>query len=84
MDVPYDKAVGESSDGMHQNIPADCLDDILNKFWTIRFYTFPFLSGADSFIGDRLATELVFADTRLYIAKSSTGSRPTFRNQCGD
>lgn len=30
-----DKVVGECSDGMHQDVSADCLDNVFNEFRTI-------------------------------------------------
>ena len=37
VDMPDDKTVGESSDGMHQDISADCLDNVFNEFRTVGF-----------------------------------------------
>ena len=60
MYMTYDKAVGEGTHGMAEDIPADCLYDIFYEFWTIGFDAFPFLVCADTFIGNGFSSEPVF------------------------
>ena len=72
MDMTADKAVGEVTHGKTEKVPGDCLHDVLYEFRTVAFDSFPFLSGADTFIGYGFTTESIFSDTRLDVAKSST------------
>ena len=71
MDMTTNKAVGEGAHGKTKKISGDCLHNVLNEFRTVAFDSFPFLSGADTFIGYGFTAESIFSDARLYIAKSS-------------
>ena len=71
MNVADDKAVPESFHGVAEDVAADGLDDILHELWTVGFDTFPLLCGADSFIGYRFATILVFSDTGLNVGEQA-------------
>ena len=44
--------------------------NVLHEFRAVGFDPFPFLRGADSFIGDGFAAETVFSDTGLDVGKS--------------
>ena len=37
VDMAYDKAVGESTDGVHEDVSAYSLDDIFHEFRTVAF-----------------------------------------------
>ena len=75
MDMTADKAVGEVTHSKTEKISGDCLHNVLNEFRTVAFDSFPFLSGADTFIGYGFTAESIFSDTRLDVAKSSTGRK---------
>lgn len=75
MDMTADKAVGEVTHSKTEKISGDCLYDVLYEFRTVAFDSFPFLSGADTFIGYGFTAESIFSDTRLNVAKSSTGRK---------
>ncbi len=75
MDVTTDKAMAECFHSVGQDIPADCLDNIFRKLRPVTFDAFPLLSVAGSFVGDRLTTELVLFDLRLYIGKPPAGRK---------
>lgn len=70
-----DKAVGESTHGMAEDITADCLYDIFYEFWTIGLDAFPLLISTDNLICDRFATEFIFNDFGFYIAETSAGRK---------
>ena len=72
MDMANDKAVGESTHGITQDITTDCLHDILHEFWTIAFNPSP-LSIGGSFIGHAVRAELIYTHSRLYIREPSAG-----------
>ena len=71
VNVTDDEAVPESLHGVAEDVAADGLDDILHELWTVGFDTFPLLCGADSFIGYRFATILVFSDTGLNVGEQA-------------
>lgn len=73
MDMTADKAVGEVTHGKAEKVSGDCLHDVLYEFRTVAFNSFPFLGGADTFIGYGFTAESIFSNAGLYIAKSSTG-----------
>ena len=75
MDMTADKAVGEVTHGKAEKVSGDCLHDVLYEFRTVAFNSFPFLGGADTFIGYGFTAESIFSDTRLDVAKSSTGRK---------
>lgn len=70
-----DKTVGESSDGIHQDIPADCLDDVFYEFRTVGFDAFPLLSGTYAFVGYGFTAELVFAYLWFDVGEASAGRK---------
>lgn len=73
VDMANDKAMGKGSDGIHQNIAADCLDNVFHKFRTVTFDSFPFLCRTNTFVSDRFTAKLVFTDLRLYIGEGTSG-----------
>lgn len=73
MDMTADKAVGEVTHGKTEKVSGDCLHNVLNEFRTVAFDAFPFFSGTDAFIGYGFTAKSIFSDTRLDVAKSSTG-----------
>lgn len=72
MDVPEDKAMWEGSYGIAEDVPADRLNDILNKLRTVWFDVFSFIGGTDTFIGDGFSAEFVFPDLGLHIGEKLT------------
>lgn len=75
MDVANDLAEGQVPHSKAQEIPGDCLNDVLHEFRTVRFDPFPFLRGADSFIGDGFSAETVFSNAGFYIGELPTGGK---------
>ena len=75
MDVADDLAGGQVPHSKAQEIPGDCLNDVLHEFRTVRFDPFPFLRGADSFIGDGFSAETVFSNAGFYIGELPTGGK---------
>lgn len=75
MDVADDLAEGQVPQSKAQEIPGDCLNDVLHEFRTVRFDPFPFLRGADSFIGDGFSAETVFSNAGFYIGELPTGGK---------
>lgn len=73
MDVPDDEAVPESFHCIAEDISVDRLHYVLREFRTVGFDVFPFLCGSHAFVGDGLAAELVFTNTRLHIGEQATG-----------
>lgn len=73
MDMTADKAVGEVTHSKTEKISGDCLHDVFYEFRAVAFDAFPFLSGADAFIGYGFTAKSIFSDTRLDVTKSSTG-----------
>ena len=73
MDMSHDKAVGEGVHGVTKDVTGYSLHDVLHEFRTVGFDAFPLLGGADAFVGDRLAAELVFTELWLHIGKVSAG-----------
>lgn len=67
------KAVFQRLHGIGKNVPADSLNDVFYKLWSVALDSDPFLGGIDSHIGDTFATELVHADTGLNVGKISAG-----------
>ena len=43
VNMSADEAMGECTHGIAEDVPADCLDDVLYEFRTVRFDAFPFL-----------------------------------------
>ena len=69
VDVSDDKTMREDPHSIAEDVPADRLNDILNKFRTIGFDALPVLGGTDTFIGNRFTAEFVFLDLRLHIGE---------------
>ena len=67
MDMPYDEAVMQGPHCFTENITADGLDNVLDKFRTIAFYTAPFLIATDALVGRRLFAEVVHTYPRFNI-----------------
>lgn len=72
MDMTYDKMGGQVLHGEAQEISGDCLDDVFYEFWTVGFYTLPFLVCAGAFIGDGFSAETVFSDPGLDVGQQTT------------
>lgn len=68
-----DIAVAECLNGEHQNIPGNGLHGIFRKFGTVAFQTLPLFRSTHTFVGNRLATELVLSHAWFYIGKLSAG-----------
>ena len=64
MDMANDKAMGESTHGITQNITADCLHDVLHELGTVTFDAFPFFICTNTFIGYGFSTKLILANLR--------------------
>ena len=71
MNVTDDEAVPESLHGIAEDVAADSLDDVLHELRTVGFDAFPFLCGANSFIGYRFAAILIFSDTGLHVGEQA-------------
>lgn len=71
MDVPDDEAMPEGLHSIAEDVAADGLDDILHEFRPVGFNAFPFLCGADTFIGDGFSAELIDTDAGLHIRESA-------------
>ena len=71
MNVPDDEAMAEGLHGIGQDVPADSLHDILDKFWTVRFDSGPLLLSVHAHIGDGLAAEHVIIDSGFCICQLS-------------
>ena len=72
MHVPDDEAVSECSHSIAEDIAGYCLDDVLHELRTIGFDAFPFLCGANAFIGDGFSAELIGADPWFHIGKPAS------------
>ena len=58
---------------MEQNISCNALNDVLHELRSVAFDTFPLFLLTNTHVSDRFAAELVFADFRFHIGKSSAG-----------
>lgn len=67
MDVADDEAMPESFHGIAENVAADGLNYILYEFRSVGFDSFPFLCGADAFVGDGFSAKLIDTDSGLHI-----------------
>ena len=54
-----DLLIGKILHSVAQQISGYGLYDIFHKLRTVGFYAFPFLGGADAFVGDGIADDLV-------------------------
>ena len=75
VDVTDDRVAGECTHGVSKNVPADRLHDVLHKLRTIGFNPVPFLACVKALVQDRLPAELVAADLRFHVGKSSAGGK---------
>ena len=73
MNVAADEAVGESSHGVAEDVPADRLDDVFDELRTIGFNPFPFLCGSDAHVGDGFSAEAILSDPGLYVGEHPAG-----------
>lgn len=71
MDVSDDEGVLEGFHSIAEYVAADGLDDILHELRTVGFDAFPFLCGADSFIGYGFAAILIFSDAGLHVGEQA-------------
>ena len=75
VDMTDDKAVGECPDGMHQDISADCLDDVFNEFRTVGFNAFPLLRSTDTFVGYGFTAEFIFTNLWFDVGEAPAGGK---------
>ena len=85
--VPDNLAVTECTHGICQDVPADRLNYVFDKFRTVGFDPAPFLLRIDPHVGDRLSAETVLTDTGLYISQAPAGRKrdeqhPTLNFEC--
>ena len=73
MNMTANPIIPQRPHSIAENIPADRLNDVFYEFRTVAFDAFPFFSGTDAFIGYGFTAKSIFSDTRLDVAKSSTG-----------
>ena len=57
---------------MSQDVPADCLHDVLDELRTITFDPAPFLLGVDTHVGDGLTSETVLTDPGLHVGQPAS------------
>ncbi len=76
VDMADDEEPGKGAHGITEDIPANCLDDVLNKFRTVRFDAFSFLCGSDSHVGNGLSSERVLPDPWFNIGQGPSGWKP--------
>ena len=69
MDVHDNGAAAQRLHGVTEDVAGGCLHDVFHKFRAVGIESFPFLCGANAFIGDAFAAELVRPDLRLHIGK---------------
>jgi hypothetical protein len=72
MDVSNDEAVGESLHGIAEDVPADCLNDVLDKFGAIRFDALPGFCASDAIVADGFSAEAVLSKPWVDIAEPSS------------
>lgn len=75
MHMGYDTAAPKCPHGIHQNVTACCLDDVLHELGTIAFKPLPFLCTTDTLVGHRLTAELILSHAWFYIGKNSAGRK---------
>lgn len=73
MDMINDKAMGEGTHGITQNIMADCLHDVPHENGTVTFDAFPFFVCTNTLLDYGVSVELIFANLRFNITKLSAG-----------
>lgn len=73
MDMATDLLIGKILHSVAQQISGYSLYNIFYEFRTVGFYAFPFLGGADAFVGDGFTAESVFINLWLHIAEYSAG-----------
>ena len=73
--MPHNKAVRKGFHGIGQDVPTDCLHNVLHEFRTVGFDSAPFLCGTYAFIGDRFPTELIDPDPGLDIGQPPAGGK---------
>ena len=72
MDVTNNLTEAQPLHGIGENVAADGLDNVLDKFWTIAFEACPF-SRAYTLIGHAVGAKLVHAHAGLDITELSPG-----------
>ena len=75
MNMPADEAVGESPHGVAEDVPADCLDDVLYELRAVGFDSFPFLRGANAHVGHGFSAEAVLSGPGLHIGERPAGGK---------
>ena len=75
MDMAADEAVRERPHGVHEDVPRNCLDDVLHKLGAVGFDALPLLCAADALVSDRIAAKLVNPYFRLPIAELPPGGQ---------
>ena len=82
MDVSADKTEGERPHGVGKNIPAYCLDDVLNDLRSVTFNSAPFLLSIHAHISDGFAAELVLTDPGVSVSEYSA-RRQGYEHEAG-
>lgn len=67
-----DAAVGQGSHGVAQDVPADCLGDVLAELRTIALDAGPVLGAVHAHVGDALATKAVHTDLRFDVGEAAS------------
>ena len=73
--MPADKAVAQRPHGVTQDVPRDCLNNVLHEFRAVTFDPLPFFCRAHAFVGDGFAAKFVLADLRFHIGQSPAGRK---------
>ena len=72
MDMSADEAVGKGPHGVAEDVPADCLHDVLHELRAVGFDPLPFLHGVDTHVGDGLSAEAVLSYFGIYVTEVPT------------
>ena len=75
MDMTDNKAMSEGFHGIHKDIPADGLYDILHKLGTVGFNAFPFFCATYALIGYGFSAESVFTHPGFHVRQPSAGGK---------
>lgn len=75
VDVAADEAVRERPHGVHEDVPRNCLDDVLHELGTVGFDAFPLFCAADTLVSDGIAAKLIDPHLRLHIAELPPGGQ---------
>ena len=73
MNMHNDGAMAQRLHGVAEDVSGCGLHDVFHELGTVGVEAFPFLSGADAFLSNTLAAELIDSDLRFYIGQLSAG-----------